>query len=803
MMNKAVRQQSANEIIKQLPTGLLRWYPFREGKKIVYVGDKDSIFEMLSLKYGDNLKRISLSWIVNVSTEESADYIISIGYPEKLSDISSFLDAVFKYLKKDGRLILGMNNRFGIRYFCGDKDPHTGQVLDGIEDYSRAYNKAEDVFMGRAYDKASLRKVLINAGFIKTKFYSVLSGLENPSLVLAEGYTPNESLCNRIFPTYNDPRSLFLEEEKLYKPLLENDMFHSMANAFLIECTKGAPTSDALQITNSLDRGKENAVVTVIHDNDTVTKIPGYEEGQWKIQALLDNARKLKKHGIHMVAAQKKRGIYTMPYIKAPTGQIYLEELLRTDRDVFLTKMDEFRDLLYASSETYEGYYKEAPPMKETAKQRKSRIKREKREWGEHKVVLLKEGMIDMVPLNSLYVDGHFVFLDQEFCIPDLPVDVLVTRMIFTFFYSNPEMTKLMDPGVLYDRYGLPDPSKTEGGSKYLNIEFRFFDKIMNRERLYDHYKKVRRNSEIAFANRHRMNFSNDDYQRLFVNVFEYADSRKLILFGSGLFAKRFLALYGEDYKIYAVIDNNEKRWGEKLFPEGYDPKRNSDGHTDNKIYEGIDICSPDILCKLRHGEYKIIICIRNYLSVMNQLGAMGITEYSIFDPGKAYERKRHPICRESMEAYENSTVPEGGKKYHVGYIAGVFDLYHVGHLNMFRRAKEQCDYLIVGVVSDEGVRRFKQVNPFVPFDERIEMVRSCRYVDEAVEIPYMFGGTEDAWKMHHFDVQFSGSDYVNSPGFARFKDFLEKHGATLEFFPYTQSTSSTKLKALIEKKLI
>ena len=188
----------------------------------------------------------------------------------------------------------------------------------------------------------------------------------------------------------------------------------------------------------------------------------------------------------------------------------------------------------------------------------------------------------------------------------------------------------------------------------------------------------------------------------------------------------------------------------------------------------------------------------------MKQLDAMGITEYAIFDPSKAYPRKRHPLTEESAMSFDHSTVPEsGGKKYHIGYIAGVFDLYHIGHLNMFRRAKEMCDYLIVGVVSDEGVLHNKRTEPFVPFKERIEMVRSCRYVDEAVEIPYMYGGTEEAWKMHHFDVQFSGSDYVNDPGFAHYKKFLEDHGATLEFFPYTQSTSSTKIKELINRKLL
>ena len=96
----------------------------------------------------------------------------------------------------------------------------------------------------------------------------------------------------------------------------------------------------------------------------------------------------------------------------------------------------------------------------------------------------------------------------------------------------------------------------------------------------------------------------------------------------------------------------------------------------------------------------------------------------------------------------------------------------------------------------------FKHVEPFIPFEERIEMVRSCRYVDEAVNIPVLMGGTDTAWRMLHFDVQFSGSDYENDPYWLKAKQFLEEHGADLVFFPYTQQTSSTKIKALINHRL-
>lgn len=137
-------------------------------------------------------------------------------------------------------------------------------------------------------------------------------------------------------------------------------------------------------------------------------------------------------------------------------------------------------------------------------------------------------------------------------------------------------------------------------------------------------------------------------------------------------------------------------------------------------------------------------------------------------------------------------------KKYHIGYVAGVFDLFHIGHLNLLRNAKEQCDYLIVGVVSDEQVIKSKKTRPYIPFEERLEIVQACRYVDEAVMIPIDKPNTEDAYYMYHFDVQFSGSDYAEDPVWLARKVFLQQHGSDMVFFPYTQSTSSTVIKEQI-----
>ena len=133
--------------------------------------------------------------------------------------------------------------------------------------------------------------------------------------------------------------------------------------------------------------------------------------------------------------------------------------------------------------------------------------------------------------------------------------------------------------------------------------------------------------------------------------------------------------------------------------------------------------------------------------------------------------------------------------------MAGVFDLFHIGHLNLLRRAKAECDHLIVGVVTDEQVIEDKKTKPCIPFAERMAIVQACRYVDEAVAIPADDPGTEAAYYKYRFDAQFSGSDYADNPYWISKKIFLEQHGSELVFFPYTENVSSTEIKERIEER--
>lgn len=138
-------------------------------------------------------------------------------------------------------------------------------------------------------------------------------------------------------------------------------------------------------------------------------------------------------------------------------------------------------------------------------------------------------------------------------------------------------------------------------------------------------------------------------------------------------------------------------------------------------------------------------------------------------------------------------------KKYKVGYTTGVYDMFHIGHLNILKRAKEQCEYLIVGVTTDELVS-YKNKQAIIPHDERMAIVESIKYVDKVVSQENM--DKMLAWKEYKFDVMFVGSDWQGTPKWNEFERQFAEVGAEIVYFPYTKGTSSTKLRTVLEEIL-
>ena len=130
--------------------------------------------------------------------------------------------------------------------------------------------------------------------------------------------------------------------------------------------------------------------------------------------------------------------------------------------------------------------------------------------------------------------------------------------------------------------------------------------------------------------------------------------------------------------------------------------------------------------------------------------------------------------------------------KYKIGYTTGVFDMFHIGHLNILRRAKEQCDYLIVGVSTDELVMDYKNKCPIIPFEQRIEIVSAIKYVDKVV--PQISMDKLAAYDELKFNAVFHGDDWKNSKMYDELEKAFNELGVDMVFLPHTDGISSTIL---------
>ena len=132
-----------------------------------------------------------------------------------------------------------------------------------------------------------------------------------------------------------------------------------------------------------------------------------------------------------------------------------------------------------------------------------------------------------------------------------------------------------------------------------------------------------------------------------------------------------------------------------------------------------------------------------------------------------------------------------------IGYTTGVYDMFHIGHLNVIRKAKEQCDYLIVGISTDELVEKEKHKMPVIPYEERVAIVSALKYVDQVV--PQSDIDKVAAWKRYHFNKMFVGSDWEGTPRWKVYEEEFRPLGVSVIYLPYTDGISSTKLTSVIK----
>lgn len=158
------------------------------------------------------------------------------------------------------------------------------------------------------------------------------------------------------------------------------------------------------------------------------------------------------------------------------------------------------------------------------------------------------------------------------------------------------------------------------------------------------------------------------------------------------------------------------------------------------------------------------------------------------------YHNDAHQFGMESYEYKKNSGRINNKPQIKVGYLSGTFDLFHIGHLNLLRRAKQYCDYLVVGVHKDAS---HKGKQTYISFEQRAEIVKSIKYVDQVIESK---PEDTDVYDEIKYDYLFVGSDYKGTERFNRYEKYFSDKGVSIIYFPYTSEVSSTELRAVVDK---
>lgn len=214
-----------------------------------------------------------------------------------------------------------------------------------------------------------------------------------------------------------------------------------------------------------------------------------------RLEKLSEHVQDLTAHGIAVVETKMENGVCVMPRMDAEVGQAYLKKLLQTDVEQLLREMEHFRDLILQSSEI---------------------VKSDRGDGDGEGVRLSRYGTVE-----QFLHRWKLCFFDQEFCEENYPANVIITRMSNTFYSGNEEMEKLLSINTLYERYGLEKYRE-----RWAKIEWKFLMNLRKEKELRKYHERCRAGREIINANRQGTNYEEEEYQRLFVDIFRNSDTK-------------------------------------------------------------------------------------------------------------------------------------------------------------------------------------------------------------------------------------------------------------------------------------
>lgn len=431
--------------LSEMRESILNWYEFKKNSNLLEIGGGmgalTGLFctrcthvtsvepsklraEALFSRYS-NVENLDIfaGEIYDIKFEKKFDYITVVGELEGLqwgkepkTSYIDFLRYLGSLLKPDGKLLIARDNRYGVKYWCGDREPVTGIPFEGINGYPNSVKPF-------SYGKKELERILISAGLNKYKFYYPLPDYKLPQMIYSEKQLPQSGLKSRLIPYYFDNKTLVASEMDLYDDLIENNVFEFFSNSFLVECGFDEDFCSVVYAATTTDRPLGYRFSTTIHQNNIVKKIPLDKSGQASVQNIYDNLMELQSRGLSIVPIEVNNNMLVMPRVSSMSLESYLKSIIRQDRDLFIEIFDKYYDCILKSSDFVDSN------MNFFFDERNSEI-----EYGP----ILNKAYIDLIPNNCFFIENDFVFFDQEFAKINFPASFIMFRALkYTYSFIS------------------------------------------------------------------------------------------------------------------------------------------------------------------------------------------------------------------------------------------------------------------------------------------------------------------------------------------------------------------------------
>ena len=444
-------------VFSEMRSNIIKWYPFDKNKNVLEIGANygeityelskrckevtaiefsEKKVECISkrLEETENVQVILCSQLKNTNLQKKYDYITLIGiseYAKKIgfNDLEDMLKWAKEHLSEDGKILLALDNKFGVKYLAGSTRN---------KDEEKFANYREHIHKDyQLYGKGELEKILKNIEGINYKFYYPVPNYNLTHLIYTDNYLPQKSRYN-IY--YREDEEILFEESSFLKEAIKNDQFDFFTNSYLIEISKN-DLSNICFVNYSNMRKKEYKIITQIA-TDKVTKQAYREEGQNHIIQIQKNISRLKELGFSVCEKYEEDKILS-PYILKPTMDEYLRKLLIDDKkQEFLDELDKW--FYYIKNKIPEA-------NSENTIFEKYKIQIDDK----HKLTFLQDGFIDLIFQNVFYDGSEYILFDQEWYEEPLPLEFIMYRSIKQLFFVHRELEKKIKKEEIYSKYNL------------------------------------------------------------------------------------------------------------------------------------------------------------------------------------------------------------------------------------------------------------------------------------------------------------------------------------------------------------